>query len=756
VPLIETLPAPLEERLGATNGGRDELVAAVAADLTLDGRFGEEWLVVTKDRLLVFEPNGAPPSARVDLPLAAIRAPSADTLVGGGALQATVDGETVELVRFTNARQRTFSRVAKYLTDVAAAHEAQAKGEAVAEAPRLDEETEEQKRCPRCRLLLPEGSRVCPACMHKGRVILRLAGYLQPYWKQTAVLAFMLLSSTGLGLISPYLNRPLMDQVLVPRGATLAMAERAALLGLILVGMLGAQLCSQMIQIAQGRVAAWLTHQLAHDLRMQLYQHLQRLSLRYFDKRQVGSIMTRVTQDAESLESVLTIAAQFFIAHILTLVGIGIVLASLHWQLFLVVLIPAPFVAILSKLFWKRVQTAWQRWWHFRGRMGAVLNDTLSGVRVVKAFAQEEREIARFHPRSHELALAGITAEQTWMTVFPVLSFVTSTGALLVWYAGGRQVLAGEITLGTLVTFIAYLGMFYGPLQFLNRISEWLSRALASAERVFDVLDSEPDVREAEDAVPIPRIEGRVEFRNVTFGYDKHKPVLKGVSLEVAPGEMIGFVGHSGAGKSTMINLICRFYDVDDGQILVDGIDIRQIRQQDLRGQIGIVLQDTFLFNGTIAENIGYAKPGATPEEIMAAAKAANAHDFIVEKPDGYDTIVGERGQQLSGGERQRISIARAILHNPRILILDEATSSVDTDTEKQIQDAIARLIKGRTTFAIAHRLSTLRNADRLVVLKEGKVEEVGTHAELLEKKGEFHRLVEMQQEMSRIQAVAR
>jgi ATP-binding cassette, subfamily B, bacterial len=377
-------------------------------------------------------------------------------------------------------------------------------------------------------------------------------------------------------------------------------------------------------------------------------------------------------------------------------------------------------------------------------------------VRVVKAFAQEEREIARFHPRSHELALAGITAEQTWMTVFPVLSFVTSTGALLVWYAGGRQVLAGEITLGTLVTFIAYLGMFYGPLQFLNRISEWLSRALASAERVFDVLDSEPDVREAEDAVPIPRIEGRVEFRNVTFGYDKHKPVLKGVSLEVAPGEMIGFVGHSGAGKSTMINLICRFYDVDDGQILVDGIDIRQIRQQDLRGQIGIVLQDTFLFNGTIAENIGYAKPGATPEEIMAAAKAANAHDFIVEKPDGYDTIVGERGQQLSGGERQRISIARAILHNPRILILDEATSSVDTDTEKQIQDAIARLIKGRTTFAIAHRLSTLRNADRLVVLKEGKVEEVGTHAELLEKKGEFHRLVEMQQEMSRIQAVAR
>jgi ATP-binding cassette subfamily B protein len=398
----------------------------------------------------------------------------------------------------------------------------------------------------------------------------------------------------------------------------------------------------------------------------------------------------------------------------------------------------------------------WPRWWHYRGRLNAVLNDTLSGVRVVKAFAQEEREIGRFLPRSKDLALAGIAAEQTWMTVFPILSVVTGTGSLLVWYVGGRRLLAQEISLGMLVTFIAYLQMFYGPLQFLNRTGEWLSRALASAERVFDILDSEPDVQEAEDPAPMPRLEGRVEFQNVTFGYDKHKPVLKNIDLDVAPGEMIGLVGQSGAGKSTTINLVCRFYDVNGGQILIDGVDIKKIPQQDLRSQIGVVLQDTFLFNGTISDNIGYARAGATREEIMAAAKAANAHDFIVQKPDGYDTQVGERGQSLSGGERQRVSIARAILHNPRILILDEATSSVDTDTEKQIQDAIARLIKGRTTFAIAHRLSTLRNADRLVVLKDGKIHEVGTHDELIEKKGEFYRLVDMQQEMSRITAIAR
>jgi ATP-binding cassette subfamily B protein len=756
VPLIERLPGSLEETLGATNGGRDDLVIAVATDLSRDGTFGEEWLVVTKDRLLVFEANGTGPKPRLDLPLAELRFPGTDLLVGGGALHAMVRGEPVELVRYSNARQRPFSRVAKYLEDVAKHNEALAKGEEAMEAPKLEEDTEEEKRCPTCSLLLPEGTKVCPACMSKGRVILRLATYLKPYWKQAALLSVMILSSTALGLVAPYLTRPLMDVVLAPQGDPLPVPQRLTWLGWIVLGMAMSQALAQAINIGQGRTAAWLTHRLAHSLRVQLYQHLQLLSLRFFDKRQIGSVMTRVSQDTESLESVLTISAQFFLANILTLIGIGMVLCLLDWRLFLLVILPVPLVVFLSKAFWKRISTTWSRWWHFRSRMNAVLNDSLSGVRVVKAFAQEEREIARFNPRSHELAFAGQTAEQTWMTVFPVLHFVTGTGALIVWYVGGSQVLNGRISLGTLMTFIAYLAMFYGPFQFLNRLSEWLGRALASAERVFDILDSLPDVPESEDAVPMPHIEGRVQFRDVAFGYEVHKPVLRGITLDIEPGEMIGLVGQSGAGKSTTINLLCRFYDVNGGQILIDGVPIKKIRQQDLRSQIGVVLQDTFLFNGTIAENIGYAKPGATLEEIMAAAKAANAHDFIVQKPDGYDTPVGERGQSLSGGERQRISIARAILHNPRILILDEATSSVDTDTEKQIQDAIARLIRGRTTFAIAHRLSTLRNADRLVVLKDGKIEEVGTHQELLDKKGEFHRLVAMQQEMSRIKAIAR
>jgi ATP-binding cassette subfamily B protein len=744
------------EALAASNGARDDVLAAVATDLTQAGSFGEEWLVVTKDRLLVFAPNGSHPVPRLDVPLSELKAPSTDSLVGGAALQALIAGETVEIVRYTNAKQGRFARILKYLGDVAQYHEAFAKGEEGKEAPELAPDTEEEKRCPKCRLLLLDGTKVCPACMSKGRVLIRLLAYLKPHWPQLALLCLMVLTSTSVGLITPYLTRPLMDVVIAPRGVPLPAPERTRLLGLIVVAMLGALTTGQAIQAVQGRTAASLTHRLAHSLRMDLYQHLQFLSLRYFDKRQTGQIMSRVTHDTDQLQPILTIGVQFYLANVLLVLGIGIVLCSINWRLFMLALLPTPFVATLSRLFWKRISNVWSRWWHFNGRMTAVLNDNLSGVRVVKAFAQEQHEIARFEPRSLELAQAGRTAEATWMTVFPVLTLVTSSGGLLVWYVGGRGAIAGEVTLGTLMTFVAYLGMFYGPLQFLNRLAEWLSRALASAERVFEILDSEPDVREAEDAVPMPHIQGRVQFRDVTFGYDRHKPVLQHIDLDVAAGEMIGFVGHSGAGKSTAINLICRFYDVNEGQVVVDGVDIRKIRQRDLRSQIGVVLQDTFLFNGTIAENIRYAKPDATTEEIMAAAKAANAHDFIVQKPDGYDTRVGERGQSLSGGERQRVAIARAILHNPRILILDEATSSVDTDTEKQIQDAIARLIKGRTTFAIAHRLSTLRNADRLVVLKDGKVHEVGTHDELLEKKGEFHRLVGMQQEMSKITVVAR
>jgi ATP-binding cassette subfamily B protein len=728
--------------------------AAFPTDMLLDGTFGDEWLIVTPEKIRVFSmPRSGPPVCRWERDLAAIKAPRLDNLVGGGALMALVDGQAVEVIRYSNAWQKPFGRLVKYLNDWAAHHKKLAAAEASTK-PVLATDPEERKRCPTCRLLLPEHTQVCPACLDKSKVLMRFGVYLKPYWKQTAVVTVLILAGMALSLIPPYLTRPLVDQVLLPQKADLTVAQRLGWLGWLVLGLLFSQVAGSVINIIRTRMLVRLGTSLSHDLRLQLYTHLQAMSIRFFEKSPVGAMMSRVIQDTESLETVMVDGIQYFGANILMLIGIGVVLFAMNWRLALLVLIPVPICLWLSHYCWPYIFGLWRRTWHYRSQLSASVTESLSGARVVKAFAREQSEVERFRGSSQEVRLTNQAAQQMWATFFPFLWLIMSAGTLLVWYVGGRQIIGGEMTLGVLMTFLAYLGMFYGPLNFLSRLADYLARSLAAAERVFEILDREPDVKESAEAVSLNPIRGRVEFRDVTFGYESHRPVLKNFNLTVEPGEMIGFVGHSGAGKSTTMGLVCRFYDVNEGEIRVDDVNIRNIRQQDLRSQIGVVLQETFLFNGTIAENIAFARPEATADEIMAAAKAANAHDFIVSKPDGYDSKVGERGQALSGGERQRVAIARAILHNPRILILDEATASVDTDTEKLIQEAIGRLIKGRTTFAIAHRLSTLRNANRLVVLKDGALVEAGTHEELMEKKGEFFRLVEMQRETSSVMAV--
>lgn len=749
MPLREEMPTSLERLLppsAATNGG---LKVSVGVDLDPDGRYAERWLAVTADRILVMQPENGRSSVQLDIPLEHVSEVKTLPLVGAGILEATVDGRPVELVRYTNARVSTFNRVAKLL-------DAEVKGEEPPDAA----EQEERPRCPKCHRILPEYSSVCPACLNRWQVVGRLSRYFAPYRGLTAGVTLLMLAGTAMELVPGLLLRRMVDGILIPGAAAYQAGASAGpyargILAIVLA-FVAARTLFLFISVWRGRMMAYLGGKITYDVRSQLFRALQRLSLSYYDKRQSGSILARVTQDTREMQNALIDGVQFFFVNLLVLIGIMALLVYLNWRLALLVLIPTPLVILSSLFVWRRIFNMFRRYFHANSRMVGTLADVLAGIRVVKAFAQEDREVARFDQRVGAVFQAIVRAESTWATLFPILSFVTTIGLFIVWYAGGTQVVRGELSIGTFTAYLTYVAMFFGPLQFLSRITDWLSRAMTATERIFEILDTQPEVRNAPDAVPMPRIRGDVQLQNITFGYDKNKPVLKGVSLDVKAGEMIGLCGHSGAGKSTIINLINRFYDVDGGAIRVDGVDIRKINLEDLSEQIGIVLQEPFLFTGSVYENIAYAKPDATREEVMRAAKAANAHEFILKFPDGYDTRVGERGQTLSGGERQRISIARAILHNPRILILDEATSSVDTETEKQIQEAIRRLIKNRTTFAIAHRLSTLREADRLLVLRDGEVAESGTHAELLSRPdGEFRKLVDMQNEINQLTAQA-
>lgn len=739
--LKETIPESVERAFRRTSENA-EIQISIAADIGDDGRFGEQWLLATDNDVMVFSPNGDEALLRKKLALKDLSEVKTQSLIGGSALEATTSsGGLVGLLQYSNIHSTKFAAAAKWLNQVA-------KGEEP--SPVTDEAP---ARCPKCGMLLPEGSRVCPRCVQRGKVIIRLLSYLKPHWHIAAAIAVLMLLSTGLGLVSPQLIRILVDRVLNIEEIR-SSGARYDLLGWIVLALAGASLLSSGLRIIQGRIRAWLGSRITYEIRGQLFGMVQRMSLRFFDKHKIGELMSRVGRDTEALQDLLAFEMPHFVVNVFKLVGIGGVILVMNWKLALLTLVPMPLVAMGTAAVWQRIEDMFRKMWHRWSQLSVVLNDTLSGIRVVKGFAQESREMKRFDARSYGVFQAGVRAEQTFATIIPLLSFLWGTGMLIIWYFGGRDVMGQRMTLGTLFAFQTYMMMFYGPLEMVTEMWTWITRALAAAERTFEILDTEPEVPDEAEVVPMTEIKGDVEFRNMTFGYDKHKPILRNIDLKVKAGEMIGFVGRSGAGKTTMTNLICRFYTADDGSILIDGVDIKKIKLDDLRKQIGIVLQEPFLFNGTIAENIGYAKSGVTREEIMQAAKIANAHDFIVKFPDGYDTNAGERGQNLSGGERQRISIARAILHNPRILILDEAMSSVDTETEKKIQEALARLVEGRTTFAIAHRMSTLRNADRLIVLEKGKRVEMGTHDELMEKKGIYHKLVELQSEMSRIKAV--
>ena len=733
-PFVENLPEEIGRNLRRFTSPEEHVLIQVAADMSGRHRYGESWLVVT-DRRVAFLRAGDG-DGDVQIPIEAVRTARAEALVGGGLLEVERKEGAPERLYYSNSLAARFGEVAEGIQQLA-------EGRTVT-LPAAVERT----RCERCARMLPEKDGVCPACVKKLATLRRLIGYMMVHRKRIVLLFLVLAAEAVSDLLPPLIVRSIIDDVLTP-------GSNLDLLWWLVAGLLAVNIVGWVTWVSRKWLSSRIGLRAIEELRADLYRSLQYLPLRFYDKRKVGTLISRMSNDADLVEEYLLFDLPYILNNALMVVGILGLLFYMNWELTLLVLLPVPPIVIGSSLIWNRMESYWQRWSAKWGRLSSHLNESIRGIRVVKAFAQERREGQRFDRRNEDLRAVSVSAERVWVVFFMITNFFMSFGVFFVWYFGGRQILGGTLELGELVAFITYLWMLYQPLKWFGEFYGFMMRAYAGAERIFEVIDTRTEPFGDPDALPMPSLEGRVRFDGLSFGYDTGKRVLKNIDFDVEPGEMIGLVGKSGAGKSTLINMICRFYDATRGSLMVDGVDIRDMKLEDLRGQIGLVAQQSFLFNGTIAENIAYGKPGAAFAEILRASRAANAHEFIIAKPDGYDMVVGEQGDKLSGGEKQRISIARAILHDPRILILDEATSSLDSQTEGKIQQAIARLVEGRTTFAIAHRLSTLRSADRLVVLDDGKVAEMGTHAELMERQGFFYNLVRTQQETTAIMAVS-
>ena len=776
----EDVPELLKEQAEALLETGEEIKVSVSTDLRFDGTYGKDWLLITNKRLIAFNQNGVLGHHMREVPLSSVEDFEILEMYGNNILKVSTTDNAFELSRYSKRLTPKFSRAVSELEGLVPQTEANSDGRRGRGRHGMSL-GEDKGRCKKCGQLIPRRSDVCINCMQSGKLIFRLMKYAVPFL-HIIVPAFLIMMVIRLvGLYPQILSRDLIDRILTPVGYTVTTGlpipetdwghlqgavnflsgwfdsmpvggSFGHLIGIVFL-MASVRVFSMLASAIRGYMMAWVGQNVTRRLQNETYEHLNMLSVDFFQERDTGNLMSRITHDVSRLRDFIASGIQEIAGDSLTIIYICGIMFYFNWKLALWTLIPIPCLIFFTVFFGKKMSKVYHVLWKRYANISTILASTIPGVRVVKAFARERYEINRFSDMTHQVFTGEMNAAKLGTLYRPIMEFITYSGSILIWLVGGWQIFQNEITLGTLFMFQSYMMQFFRPVFTLCQMNERFIRAGTSAERVFEIMDTPPSIADKSDAVALRNIRGAVEFRNVYFSYDGEKNALNGVNFTVEPGEMIGLVGHSGAGKSTLINLITRFYDPNDGEIMIDGYDSRDIEVKALRQQVGVVLQEPFLFQGTVAENIGYSKPGASRMEIIAAAKAANAHGFILKFPDGYDTMVGERGARVSGGERQRISIARAILKNPRILILDEATSSVDTETESKIQEALERLIQGRTVFAIAHRLSTLKYSDRLIVLKDGEVDEIGTHAELIAQDGTYAGLCEKQTELSKIRA---
>ena len=665
--------------------------------------------------------------------------------VNGGMLFATTEkGEDVVFLEFSNSRMEGFDRLCRIFRKMK-------------EGKELTEDDFKSRVkfecCPKCGTLYPNQERkVCPKCTDKRSQFLRVLAYFKPYKLQIGIMMLCFLFTALLNLAWPYLNgRILYDKVLAKDAEFLEFIGLPAgkfvtLLGFVVLTMVFCKITNQVLNIIQGVMVAKIVPGVVRDIKADVFKSMGKLSISFYNNRETGGLMTRVLSDANEVTNFFIDGLPYFFVHGFTIISTCVVMFSMNVGLAAVSLVLLPFLVVISVKMLPRLWSIYGRRHRANRSMNGQINDNITGARVVKAFGQEQKEVKRFgnyNGRVRDTELAVVAFDNRFYALYTA---VQQLATFVVWGVGGVMIIGRfNMEFGLLVTFIGYVSELRGPLEFMSRCFRMYTASMNSAQRIFEIIDAVPEILESEEPIRPEYIRGEIELKNVTFGYEANKPVLENISFHVNAGEVLGIVGRSGAGKSTLVNLISRLYDPQEGSILIDGIDIKDMGFEELRRSVAMVSQETYIFMGTVAENIAYAKPDASYEEIVAAAVRASAHDFICKMPDGYDTMLGSSGRTLSGGERQRISIARAILANPRILILDEATASVDTETEQAIQASLEELVKGRTTLSIAHRLSTLNNADYLLVIDEGKIAEQGTHRELIEKKGIFHKLMQLQ-----------